>query len=131
MIVLFGGGDGQAFDDTWLWNGRTWAEQTPPSAPSARLRAAFAYDPVTLQLVLFGGEGLAEALADTWTWDGTTWTAVAAQPELRRDRPGEPFGLRCRPAGAAAVPDHRRQVHLGNFNLGVEWHRAGQWQVSR
>lgn len=78
QLVLFGGQAGdRVFNDTWTWDGATWTEQTPASAPPARHSAGLAADP-TGALVLFGGFGhggdAAAQLGDTWTWDGHTWT---------------------------------------------------------
>lgn len=60
------------------------------AAPSARYGAALAYDPVSKQLILFGGATTgtqahpadAERLNDTWAWNGTSWMQLhpAASP---------------------------------------------------
>src|SRR5664280_2625583 len=75
-MVLFGGENSSAtgfLNDTWTWNGTTWAEQLPGTSPSARDGASMAYDPATGDMVLFGGGGDSGYLSDTWTWNGTTW----------------------------------------------------------
>jgi hypothetical protein len=82
-VVLFGGQflpgpgpGGQPSNATWLWDGTTWTDATPPAAPPARFRASMTYDPVRQVVVLFGGcatAGCATRLNDTWTWDGRTW----------------------------------------------------------
>ena len=72
--------------DTWEWNGSTWTQSNPTNAPSARLHAAMAYDPVRRRVVLFGGLDANSGawLADTWEYDGTNWrqitTAIAPTP---------------------------------------------------
>lgn len=91
-LVLFGGfdrfGEGTGeLGDTWTWDGTTWTRLDPPTSPSPRYGAAMATDPVTGDVVLFGGFGPEGGyLADTWTWDGQTWTertpAVSPSPRL-------------------------------------------------
>lgn len=82
-VVLFGGqaldtnGSGTCsmfacfrdLDDTWTWDGSAWHQQTG-AAPPARRGAALVDDPVTGQLVLFGGlVGSGPLTAEgTWTW---------------------------------------------------------------
>jgi hypothetical protein len=80
-IVLFGGDNGAGdccnvyFDDTWTWNGITWTQQFPASAPSARTDHSMAYDANIGAVVLFGGFSVpGQGLNDTWTWNGSTWT---------------------------------------------------------
>jgi hypothetical protein len=73
-VVLFGGlsGPGAApgdppgatsLDDTWTWDGTSWAQQNVPGPPGQ-----YSAGMATLNgtVVMFGG--------DTWTWDGTSWT---------------------------------------------------------
>ena len=88
-LVLFGGryGTGLSFpsedsySDTWEWDGKNWAEVTPPGggSPPKRNRHALAYDEVKQRIVLFGGASYAccvtplPTTGDTWEWDGTHW----------------------------------------------------------
>ncbi len=77
-VVLFGGfrwPPGEAYDDTWEWDGNVWIQRTPATSPSARYGAAMAYDSRRGRVVLFGGMaiGLPDCLVDTWEWDGNTW----------------------------------------------------------
>ncbi|MGI8552554.1 MAG: Kelch repeat-containing protein [Dehalococcoidia bacterium] len=81
--ILFGGitcpnGVCTRLNDTWSWNGSTWAPQHPGTSPPARDTASMAYDAATSTLVLFGGYvcngATCAAVNDTWTWDGTNWT---------------------------------------------------------
>lgn len=96
-VLLFGGAtyttlEGLTlFNDTWVWNGVTWAQLRPAQSPPARFGASMAFDAVTGQLVLFGGGtcpkgGNCTGLGDTWTWNGTTWTRrqPAASPSARQ-----------------------------------------------
>lgn len=73
--VLFGGHVlNTALDDTWEWDGHTWARASAPSAPPARLDHAMAYDAARARVVLFGGGVPGTYFDDTWEWDGQTWT---------------------------------------------------------
>jgi hypothetical protein len=95
-VVLFGGrGPGGAvLADTWVWDGRSWAERHPLHSPSPRRAAAISSDPYGGGILLVGGIGPnGEVLADNWEWDGLDWQLLAPQ--------GAP-GPR---AGAALVQD--------------------------
>jgi serine/threonine protein kinase len=99
-FVLFGGSfGGQAggastdrthFNDTWVWDGKTWTQAAPPVSPEARRfdTQGMAYDPRSATIVLFGGIGVRDTvLGDTWTWNGKTrnWTKRSvAGPSPRR-----------------------------------------------
>ena len=86
QIVLFGGvvgGNGACltpFNDTWVWDGNDWTQQSPETSPPGRWDFTMAYDSVHAQMVLFGGAiGQCSAQStqianDTWVWDGATWT---------------------------------------------------------
>ena len=80
QLILFGGTTNGTYDgtnETWTWTGSNWDELTPASSPPARLRASMAMDPVTGQLLLFGGYGVGQVdLGDMWAWDGSTWTEL-------------------------------------------------------
>jgi hypothetical protein len=80
-VVLFGGdretSPGTYYDDTWTWNGVTWTEQSPSSAPTARVLNSLNYYPETGRVILFGGlNNWPNGLGDMWTWNGTTWTEI-------------------------------------------------------
>ena len=93
VTVVFGGGAEQAgpfvpLGDTWEYDGTTWTERTPATAPSARGHVSMVYDVARRRTVLQGGFG---ANGDTWQWDGTTWTSQPSTlgtvnfPELAYD----------------------------------------------
>ena len=70
-------GNNNSQSETWIWDGKNWAQLHPVHAPSIRSLVPIAYDPALKQVVLFGGlgkQGNGGMLADTWTWDGTDWT---------------------------------------------------------
>jgi hypothetical protein len=86
VTVLFGGFDGlTALADTWEWNGSTWLQRSPATAPDARSAVAMTYDATRKRIVLFGGELTdLQVLDDTWLWNGTSWSdAGATGPEAR------------------------------------------------
>jgi hypothetical protein len=77
QVVLFGGGGesrvasqglaANVLNDTWKWTGTTWEKVDAARLPPGRVTAAMTVDPVTRQLILFGGadKNLAP-LGDTW-----------------------------------------------------------------
>jgi hypothetical protein len=78
QLILFGGevpSGITAFDDTWLWTGKTWQKLLPKVSPPAGLMgAAMAYDASTRQLIMFGGNtNLGEHESTTWAWTGASW----------------------------------------------------------
>jgi hypothetical protein len=79
-VIVFGGYDGTRYlNDTWTFNGTTWAKMSTPVASAARANAQMAYDRLTQEVVLFGGYDGRRDLGDTWLWDGnaSTWTRAA------------------------------------------------------
>lgn len=101
-MVLFGGsieantrGVFSYLDDTWVWDGRTWARRAAASpGPSGRRMAHMAFDPQLGKLVMVGGTNsyAAEAatpgtiylkyLEEMWTWDGTQWVQLFPPKEV-------------------------------------------------
>ena len=92
-MVLFGGTDfDDTFNDTWAFDGpeTRWAPlETLGPRPSPRFQHGMVYDPVTDQVMIFGGRGPdQELLHDTWLleMDGLRWSrldssAGAVHPE--------------------------------------------------
>jgi hypothetical protein len=93
-VVMFGGqGNSGLFNETWIWDGvrKTWRElQDLSSAPSHRKAAAMAYDPVSKNVLLFGGEGSSGVLGDTWLWNGldAKWEEVGGLSDAPSARGG-------------------------------------------
>ena len=95
-IVLFGGTSltnnvsGPDLNDTWIWNGTTWAQQFPLTSPPARRfdSQGMAYDPNTQTVVMFGGIDVTNTVffGDTWVWNGTNWVqqTPGSSPSARR-----------------------------------------------
>ena len=85
QTVLFGGSTSSGYaSDTWLWNGASWNQQSPPNSPPAREAGGMTYNAALGLTVLFGGSNGVD-LNDTWAWDGINWTpqAVGAGPSAR------------------------------------------------
>jgi Galactose oxidase, central domain len=81
-VVIFGGFNAnQVLNETWTFDGTTWAEVKTSVAPSARASASMAYDRKIHKLVLFGGSSGLTLLNDTWLWDGATSRWTQANPK--------------------------------------------------
>ncbi len=88
QVVMFGGfGQSGFLNDTWAWNGTTWAQQSPANSPAVRGAHAMVYDATHSQTVMFGGFNYSsQRLGDTWLWDGNNWTqANPATSPVARD----------------------------------------------
>lgn len=95
-VVLFGGVANQTvLDDTWTWNGVSWAHhQGLIDKPAARQGAAMAYDEANQVVILFGGLGENGALDDTWSWDGSAWQRLQpAHHPSKRDSAAMSYDL--------------------------------------
>jgi hypothetical protein len=94
-LVLFGGAAGPSSSGMWAgtskvteFDGATWKTVSVSASPPATRNAAFAYDPVRSQTVLFGGSvGVQNSgpysiaiTGETWTWNGSAWTASTRSP---------------------------------------------------
>jgi hypothetical protein len=91
-IVFFGGLDSNNvyLDQTWTYDGTTWAQVKKNPAPS-RLLTSMWYDPILKKTVLYGGLGRLTStdrltrFSDMWSFDGTGWTEIKpdATPGMR------------------------------------------------
>ncbi|HVP09819.1 MAG TPA: dockerin type I repeat-containing protein [Phycisphaerae bacterium] len=82
VTVLFGGTNASTyFNQTWEWNGSSWAQLSPANPPSGRSGAGMAYDSSRGVTVLFGGSNADGRNRETWEWNGSTWTN--RNPSLR------------------------------------------------
>lgn len=88
QVILFGGLTGfdgvngsnrvgTFSDQTWIWNGTTWTEQTISNPPPARIGGQMVYDETRQQMLLFGGNGPAGYLNDMWLWQGNGWEKLS------------------------------------------------------
>lgn len=116
--LLFGGDGGTtSYSDTWTWDGKSWARESPAASPTGRERHALANDSDRGVVVLFGGSSDLNPRGDTWEWDGSTW-------EQRCD--GAPAGDDCtdepdpRDGHGMVYDDARNEVVLfGGFRNGA------------
>jgi len=119
-VVLFGGvdqSDSDYFNDTWVYDGETWEQRTPPASPPADWGMSMAYDSARDEVVMFGGIFAGDR---TWVWDGTTWEErfPAVSP-------------RARYSSGMAYARSRQQVVLyggtnGRFRHGDTWAWDGE-----
>jgi uncharacterized protein (TIGR03437 family) len=89
QVVLFGGegangfgfqATAEALNDTWVWDGTNWTQESPKTSPAPRNSFTMAFDAAHGQVLLFGGlDGNGTDLNDTWIWDGSNWTQVSPQ----------------------------------------------------
>jgi hypothetical protein len=88
QTVLFGGLElpERVFADTWLWNGRTWAE-LPDRGVSGRTHFGMAYDPTCPCVARLGGkDSTRTALSETWRLMDRHWQRLPGpEPEPRID----------------------------------------------
>jgi hypothetical protein len=80
-------GDDGMKNDTWTWDGSAWTQIVTQNAPTKRSGMGMASDPVTGNVVIFGGVNIAELFEDTWSFDGTDWVEITPteSPEARFD----------------------------------------------
>ncbi len=73
-IVLFGGSSDQPpyyFNDTWVWDGSAWTQQTTDPTPQRRALTRLAYDSIHHNVLMFSGVMYNGQRNDTWTWART------------------------------------------------------------
>jgi hypothetical protein len=62
---------------TWTWDGLTWTLKHPSHSPPVVLFPAMGYQPLSRQVVLFGGKTDSlpgsPVLDQTWIWNGSDW----------------------------------------------------------
>lgn len=89
-VVLYGGATDTSNPypgETWEYDGTTWVQLQPGTAPTVSIGAAMCYHGDRGKVVLYGGgPGLVVAgqpgyiggisSEETWEWDGTTWTRI-------------------------------------------------------
>ena len=76
--VLFGSEKNPThyLDDTWIFKEGRWNEIKLKNHPGPRAEMAIGYDPVTKNVILFGGRQSGDQwiASDTWIFDGTGWS---------------------------------------------------------
>lgn len=83
QTLLFGGlgeaaNQGQpqpVYNDTWIWNGRSW-RQFQGASPPPRFAHSLAFDRRAGIVLLYGGSNGKEQFGDMWQWDGRRWTEI-------------------------------------------------------
>ena len=66
-VVIFGGASAFGdLDDTWAWNGSGWKQLMVGTSPQPRESQSMAYDPLSDQLLMFGGQVRGGVAGDTW-----------------------------------------------------------------
>ncbi|HZN40549.1 MAG TPA: hypothetical protein VFD82_17220 [Planctomycetota bacterium] len=96
-VVWYGGADNQGYAlpiGVWEWDGLAWTQRAIAVSPPPRFWHMMAFEPVTEQIVVFGGRddsqpSLQQRKGDTWTL-GPVYRATTT-----------PFGVAC---GGAAGP---------------------------
>jgi len=116
-IVVFGGDNNVVhFGDTWTYDGTTWT-QAATTGPSNRRYPAMAYDPISREVVLFGGREPSPVVdkADTWVWNGTAWAekSPAHSPSAR--------------SGHYMTYDAARQRVVLHGGVGVDASETWEW----
>lgn len=102
--VLFGGirwPAGRLLSDTWELRDGRWERVRCWRSPSARQRAAVAYDEAGRRAVLFGGSGRFRLYGDTWGYAGRRWRRL--DPPGPTPPPRYAHGLAADPAGGLVL----------------------------
>ncbi|GAC1332820.1 MAG: hypothetical protein NVSMB17_12410 [Candidatus Dormibacteria bacterium] len=128
-VVLFGGDGGNTrgnhLNDTWTFDGSTWAMVATGESPAVRYSPAMTYDAARGTILMFGGITCPAncpdyvTLDDTWTFDGTRWTQLHP-----RNVPGSRSGSQAWFEPAAA-----RTVMFGGvfYASGAETYLSDTW----
>jgi hypothetical protein len=74
--VLFGGLADVNPNNTWLWDGNDWHEQSPSKQPLLRYSSAASFEPHLGGVLVFGGGSGGVDLNDTWLWNGFDWSPL-------------------------------------------------------
>ena len=69
-------------NDTWDWNGSTWAQAPGSSTTPPVFEHSLCYDLARQRLVL--GSGVTSSSFDVWEHDGASWAPVAVTGPVRR-----------------------------------------------
>jgi cysteine-rich repeat protein len=81
-VVLFGGQSNATtmLNDTWEWDGRSWAQVSVASPPPIRAGHGLDFDTkdTTQSIRLYGGDNTTSTFTDVYRFTGTAWTAVAS-----------------------------------------------------
>ncbi len=137
VTVLYGGilpgtlggpdpGPNDVYNDTWEFDGSTWARRFPANVPFRLQSAAMSYDPVKRVTIMFGGIIGTNGFPTSgflWEWDGQDWKDVPSVGEHPRPRYRHKM-----------VYDSARHVHVlfgggvFNPNVGYETPVTETWE---
>jgi hypothetical protein len=87
-LVLFGGysiRSGAPLNDTWVFHGGAWTNETSAVSPSPRYSVGFAADPMNAGVLLYGGfQNVTPdpASNQTWIWNASGWHDLPGPPGL-------------------------------------------------
>jgi hypothetical protein len=120
-LVLFGGVAGStAYGDTWWLKPNTsgslcWQQQTYATTPAARSKHRMTYNPVSGEVMLFGGQGRSGALRnDTWFYTHANgWVQCSASDPAHPC--GTPPSRRC--CTGLSFGDRATEISGGQFTL--------------
>jgi hypothetical protein len=134
QVIMFGGhGLSGPLSDTWTFANDNWTNVTASAgtAPAKRYFAAFGWDSVDGEAVLFGGRNYLTVLDDTWVFLGGTWVNISATAGNPNGTPSTRFS-----ASFAFDPTDQCLVLFGgNGSLAgagrvlgdTWWFRGGHW----
>jgi uncharacterized protein (TIGR03437 family) len=126
QIVMFGGADQNGvLNDTWVWDGTNWIQQSPETSPSARSFSAMAYDSAHDQTVLFGGYTRDPSLFGTFVVVGDTWTWQAGAPPATPPSIGSVVSASSYGGFPAVAPESFVEIYGSNLALDTRgWTKA-------
>ncbi len=118
-------GSGARAEETWLLSRWGWRQLHPEHSPTARLGASLGVDPVTGDVIAFGGYRIPkDAMTNTWRWTGTDWQLeTAATNELHLPPSGVIVADRHSLWLLAGAP-YSNQVELWRWTAGT-WTSVG------
>jgi hypothetical protein len=84
QVVLFGGISSSPNtypNDTWVWNGVSWTQESPTVSPQPMYGHTMSYDVQRGDVVLVGSGNLTYPASSFWTWSGSNWSlGIASNP---------------------------------------------------
>lgn len=80
--ILFGGTTGTPAstanhqNDTWAWDGTNWSQVVIPNPPLARSCHRLCSNPITGELLMFGGRNAASVIGDCHVFTNNAWQSI-------------------------------------------------------
>ena len=123
-IVKFGGTNGSALDDTWLWSGR-FEQSVSVHSPPGRWGAGLVFHAAHGSSMLVGGENGSQIFNDVWEWDGGGWAPVSlGNGPARRAYPGMAYDRLPGRCGAGGGMDPGRGYNDRTYELTADRPRS-------